>query len=477
MSGTAHPSLDKVDPQDAWRPWEPSAEQPWDLKWASHLYRRAAFGASPTQLREALQRGFRPSLDLLLVGGDEAARKEEHAVAGSGATIALGYNLFELRGWWVTRMLTSAHPLREKMTLFWHNHFATSIIKVQSTALMYQQNHLLRRHALRRFGPFLQEMSQDPAMLVWLDSNSNVKGKPNENYARELMELFSLGIGHYTEKDIREAARAFTGWHTDGKGFVFKPAEHDDGPKTVLGKSGNWNGDDVVRLCLEQPACARFLARKLFQFFVSESDEVPEALIEPLAELLRKNDYDLLGAVRTILGSRLFFSTHAYRRRIKSPVELVLGAVRALAPLEWVEPRALVNRLEAMGQELFAPPNVKGWRGGKAWLNTATMLARHNFCQVLALGMGKLNAEAPPDGRGLALAIYVVAPLRRAHVFDPPTVVAFYADALLGGDLRPSAREHLIDFLKEDNSPANGWDERVREVVHAIMTTSEFQLV
>jgi uncharacterized protein (DUF1800 family) len=148
----------------------------------------------------------------------------------------------QLRGWWVYCMLHGGHPLREKLTLFWHNHFATSIAKVRRTATMLQQNQLLRTHALGRFGPFLHAMGKDAAMLVWLDSNSNVKGAPNENYAREVMELFSLGVGNYTEKDIREAARAFTGWHTDGYGFKFNPAQHDAGPKTIFGKTGNWDG-------------------------------------------------------------------------------------------------------------------------------------------------------------------------------------------------------------------------------------------
>ena len=205
-------------------------------------------------------------------------------------------------------MLHGGHPLREKLTLFWHNHFATSLAKVQDPALMFRQNCLLREHALGRFGPLLQAISRDAAMLVWLDSNSNVKGKPNENYARELMELFSLGVGHYTEKDIREAARAFTGWRTDGEGFAFDARLHDGGPKTVLGQTGAWDGGDVVRIVLEQPAAARFLVRKLYHFFVSEKAVPPDALLEPLCESFRKSDYDIAALVRTILASRHFYS-------------------------------------------------------------------------------------------------------------------------------------------------------------------------
>src|SRR5262249_28060747 len=159
-------------------------------------------------------------------------------------------------------------------------------------------------------------------------SNSNVKGKPNENYAREVMELFSLGVGNYTEKDIREAARAFTGWHTDRQTFTFKPDQHDDGQKTVLRQTGNWNGDDVVRICLAQPSSPRFLVRKLYRYFVSEQDEPAEKLIQPLADAYRKSDYDTAALMRTMLGSRLFFSAHAYHQRLKSPVEFVLDAVQ-----------------------------------------------------------------------------------------------------------------------------------------------------
>jgi uncharacterized protein (DUF1800 family) len=182
---------------------------------------------------------------------------------------------------------------------------------VQNPSLMFRQNCLLREHDLGRFGPLLQAISRDGAMLIWLDSNSNVKGKPNENYARELMELFSLGVGHYTEKDIREAARAFTGWRTDGVGFAFDARFHDWGPKTVLGQTGAWDGGDVVRIVLEQPAAARFVVRKLYDFFVSEKAMPPDSLLEPLCESFRKSDYDIAGLVRTILASRHFYSGHA----------------------------------------------------------------------------------------------------------------------------------------------------------------------
>src|SRR5262249_6166080 len=386
------PPLDRVNPSEAWQPWEPDAHQPWSLGWAGHLYRRAAFGANLDELRSAVKDGLPATLDRLLKG-DPAAVQYESLLADTGASIARGGDEAapNLRGWWLYAMLYGGHPLREKLTLFWHNHFATSIAKVRSTTLMFEQNQMLRRHALGKFRPMLADLSRDPAMLIWLDSNRNVKGAANENYARELMELFTLGVGHYAEADVRQAARAFTGWHTDGEKFTFAARFHDAGEKTVLGQTGPWDGTDVQRILLDQPAASRFLVRKLYAFLVSETAHPPDALLDPLAERFRHGDYDIADLVATMLRSRHFFSEYAYRQRVKSPVEYVLGVARAVKPK--VAPRELVQPLEQMGQSLFAPPNVKGWTGGKTWLNSATVLARQNFAQHM---LGGPQAPHPP---------------------------------------------------------------------------------
>jgi uncharacterized protein (DUF1800 family) len=409
-------------------------------------------------------------------------------------------------------MLQGHHPLREKMTLFWHNHFATSIVKVQSPALMFRQNDLLRSHSLGRFGPLLQAISRDPAMLVWLDSNRNVKGKPNENYARELMELFSLGVGHYTEKDIREGARAFTGWHTNGKGFAFNAAAHDAGTKTFLGWTGPWDGGDFVRIVLEQPAAAQFLVRKLYHFFIAEQPAPPAALLEPLCVAFRKSDYDIAGLLRTMLSSRLFYSEHAFRRRIKNPVEYVLGAVQAVykrcdeKDLDYrpLPQRVLVGRLEAIGQTLFAPPNVKGWPGGQAWLNTSTMLERDNFAGALAMGTlwtnlpvgptattavtplilaevyrSSLRPAAPADTSEEAPPPRVLDPARLLDedgVHRPEDVVRALLDLYLPGGVRAEARAKLVAFLAEDQPTGSALARRVREAVHAVLTMPEYHL-
>ncbi len=507
-------SLDKLDPVQEWQPWQPDAQQSWDRKWAGHLYRRAVFGANLDELRMAEKRGLQATLDLLLQGEPECDDLLPSLLT-AGQYTAEADRAAELRGWWLYCMLRSGHPLREKLTLFWHNHFATSIAKVNSTREMFNQNKLLRQHALGKFGPFLLAISKDAAMLHWLDSNSNIKGKPNENYAREIMELFSLGVGNYTEKDIREAARAFTGWHTDsdGSGFEFNARLHDDGVKTVLGQTGNWNGDDVVRILLQQPAAALFLVRKLYRFYVSETHTPPDSFLEPLAESFRKSDYDIAALVRRILSSRHFFSDYAFRQKIKSPVELVLGAVRSIyreydpkdKKYQPLTQQDLVRHIDAMGQVLFAPPNVKGWREAKSWLNTATMLARDNFAQLAAMGTlwgnGRLRnnedlieidaeQDAPPPARPAAppkpadkpeepIPPKAFDPARVIHevgVTSPQDIVRVLLDVHLPGGVRPDAEAKLVAFVAAGSPKGAALDRRVRETVHALLTMPEYQL-
>jgi uncharacterized protein (DUF1800 family) len=508
------PPLERLDPVQAWQPFKPDARQPFDRKWAAHLYRRAGFGASRQELLDAVSRGLKDTLDLLLRGQPDADELLD-TLNDAGRYAARKRTANPLRAWWLYVMLHGGHPLREKMTLFWHNHFATSIAKVQDPGLMFRQNYLIRWHALARFGPLLREMSRDGAMLVWLDSNSNVKGRPNENYARELMELFSLGVGNYTEKDIREAARAFTGWHFDGEGYEFNAAVHDDEPKTVLGRTGNHNGDDVVKIVLAQPACAKFLVRKLYRFFISEAVEPPDAFLEPLAQSFRASDYNISALLRTMLSSQHFFSEYAFRQRIKCPVEFVIGAVRAVYRETHEKDReyrplpqeVLVPRMEAMGQQLFAPPNVKGWPGGRAWLNTSTMLARDNFAQALAVGAlwtpaelaavqaadrspeevfvavpptaGGPTVEAPadrPEEGAPALAFDPARILREEKVSSAEDIARVLLDLYLPGGIRPEARTKLVAFLGQGKPTGAALNRRTREAVHAILTMPEYQL-
>jgi hypothetical protein len=463
--------LANLDPVEAWQPWKPDGQDPWSLKWAGHLFRRAGFSARWAELQEALKQGPAATLDRLLAGGtgqEEFEEEVDYVVSNGLPRNAQNQTLHQYQAVWLYRMAKSPHPLRERLTLFWHNHFATSIAKVKHPEWMQQQNGLLRKHALGKLRPLLLDVSRDPAMLVWLDSNSNVKGHANENYAREFFELFSLGVGHYTEKDVQESARAFTGWHTAAGEFIFNKGQHDFGPKTVLKQTGDWDGGDIVRIALEQPVCARFIVRKLYRHFISEQERPPDRLLEPLAEQFRESDYDIAGVVQTLLRSRLFFSEHAYRQRIKSPADYLVGLLRSLEG-DVNGPGTLTSLAQVMddlGQSLFAPPNVKGWDGGKAWLNSATVLTRHNLAWRLVGGEDNLFA-AKINPANLAL---------RYGGQDDGKRVGFLLDLLLQGDLGQPARAKLVAFLQEDKPKDAALAKRLRETAHHMLLLPEYQL-
>jgi hypothetical protein len=501
MSASLSVHLVRVDPAQAWEPWKPDARDPWNARWAGHLLRRAVFGASPERLARAVRDGLEPTITELLAGSADREQNDD-ILARAGEQLVALESIDMIRGWWVYAMLNGGHPLREKMTLFWHNHFATSVVKVKSPVLMYRQNQLLRKHALGKFGPFLREVGRDVAMLLWLDSNQNVKGRPNENYARELMELFSLGVGNYTEKDVQEAARAFTGWHTDEEQttFAFSKDDHDDGAKTVLGRSGKWTGDDLEPILLDQPACGLFLAGKLYREFISETDP-PRALLEPLARRFRASGGDIADLVGTILHSRLFFSSHAFQRRIKSPVEFVLGAVQAAWP-GTIAPSGLVPLISRMGQKLFAPPNVKGWPGGRTWLNTSTLLARNNFAEAVAMGRG--DSMSRPELTDGDLESFVPVPVPAPHTekkeppnyvpTDPPAAFDLAArfkkidptkpaemvdqllELFLPGCASENTRKQIAAYLAEGKPTGAYLRDRIRESAHAILCSAEYQL-
>jgi uncharacterized protein (DUF1800 family) len=303
----------------------------------------------------------------------------------------------ELRAWWYREMLDTPSPLTERMTLFWHNHFACSQQKVRSPALMYRQNLLLRRDALGNFGELLHAVARDPAMVIYLDSVSNKKGEPNENFAREVMELFTLGEGHFSEQDVREAARAFTGWSLDRRTgeFRFRARMHDYGEKTVLGRSGDFDGDDVLDILLAQPATAKFIAAKLWREFVSPTPDPRE--VSRLATVFRNSHYEIKPLLRALLTSDAFYATQNRAVLIKSPVELIVGTLRLLdIHPDDLRPVAFAGR--NLGEDIFAPPNVKGWPGGETWINSQTLLARRQLITRL------FRAEETPMPAMLAVA-------------------------------------------------------------------------
>ena len=279
--------------------------------------------------------------------------------------------------WWAERMLTSPRPLEEKMTLFWHGHFATEELKNDDYRLMLQQNMTLRQLASSDMSSLLIAMSKDPAMLLYLDNRLNVKGHANENYAREILELFSLGIGNYTENDIKEAARAFTGWRNQGLTFIDDRAQHDEGMKTVFGQTGNWDGEDVVDLILQQEAAGEFIAGKIYRFFVRE--EISEQMLDELAARLRDDNYALKPFLRALFLSQDFYSEPSLGTQIKSPVQFLVSTYRKLGLERIPGTPYFPAATNLLGQALGNPPNVKGWDGGRAWLNPSTILLRNNL--------------------------------------------------------------------------------------------------
>jgi uncharacterized protein (DUF1800 family) len=382
---------------EALKPWTPSRQDPWDFDAAAHLWRRAGFGAPPHTVRATARRSPAEAVAAIVDGpardtpGGELESIYE-AVLGTGSADGL-------RAWLVSRMARCDHQLREKLALFWHGHFATSLLKVRHVPWMARQYRLFLDHGLGPFGALLGEITRDPAMIRWLDNETNRKGHANENYARELFELFTLGEGSYTEKDIQEAARAFTGWHILQDRFRLSRTLHDDGPKRVLGRVGRLDGDDICRIVLEEEACGRFLAGKLLAFFVHPRPKAD--VVAGFGELLRHSGYDTSTALRHLFGSRLFFAPKTRRALVKSPLEFVVGTARALEIK--LDAPAAVPALRAMGQDLLAPPNVKGWPGHTHWINTATWLVRVNAAHALTRDLP--DAGGPEDLEDLARAL------------------------------------------------------------------------
>jgi hypothetical protein len=279
--------------------------------------------------------------------------------------------------WWANRMLTTRRPLEEKLTLFWHGHFATGDAKVRDYRMMLRQNEMLRANASGALRDLLVGILKDPAMLVYLDNGENVKSHPNENFGRELLELFTMGVGHYTERDVREAARSFTGWTNDVLAFKFDRDQHDYGDKIFLGKSGPLDGGDVIDTILSQPVTAEYVSTKIYRYFVR--DEVPAAVRSELGRSFRASGYQIKPLLKRIFLSRDFYSPGAVATQIKSPVVLVVSTYRKMGLHELPTIPDFGRLTSGLGQTLFDPPNVAGWAGGRTWITPATLLQRGNL--------------------------------------------------------------------------------------------------
>ena len=382
---------------------------------AAHLLRRAGF-AGPLSEVEALQK-LGPSLAverLLYASSDDNTIDNPFDLkalflerqAGSKANIDANAGL---SGWWVHRLAHTSQPLKEKLALFWHGHFATESQKVDNAFAMQQQNELFRQKGLGRFSDLVLEVARNPAMLRYLDNNRNVKGKPNENFARELMELFTLGVhGGYTERDVQESARAFTGWtfqtgnpnkpeenaRFTNPTFVFNKKNFDDGAKTYLGQSGNFSGEEVVRIVTSHPSTATFIITKLWKFFVS--DTISDRDLEQLTALWTSSGGEIAVLLRAIFKSEVFYAKSNRHALIKSPVEYAIGMLRSssarLAPEQSL---GIWGAMRVMGQTLFQPPNVKGWDGGSDWVSDTTLLNRLNLAG--AVTQRRLPAQLQKD--------------------------------------------------------------------------------
>jgi uncharacterized protein (DUF1800 family) len=450
-----------------WAPYVPTREAPWDLRRVVHLHRRAGFAATWSEIQRDLADGPKASISRLLTGKarSQGVPDEFAHTADLLADAAVSsHDPARLKAWWLYRMYFGPDPLGERLTLLWHNHFATSNLKVEDLAAMRRQNDLFRRLARARFAELLDAVVRDPALLVWLDAPVNSKRHPNENLGRELMELFTLGIGHYTERDVKEAARALTGWTVAGDRFREDGANHDAGEKTILGRKGRWKGDDLVRILLAHPATAERLAARLCELFLGEPGAGPTA-VKSLAAGLRAHDLDIGWGVETVLRSRAFFDEGNLGTHVLGPVGYVVGPARALELFEPPPGTLLLAEWAArLGQDLFYPPNVGGWPGGRSWISPQTMIARANF--AAALVEGRLFREpAPVDALGLAR--------RHGRGGDMEDVIAFLAELLQGRPPEVKRREPILASL---GPRARARPHTVRRALVLLVASPEGQL-
>jgi len=493
----------------------------WTPEHAGHLLRRAGFGGTPEQIEYLTSLGRAKAVAYLVdyekvpfdpipVKIDPVPEPIRRLYAGKNREEiqklqaerrrADQLQLQRVAQWWIETMVATPRPLEEKMVLFWHGHFTSGHREVKSSRALYIQNELFRRNATGNFKTLVNAVTRDPAMILYLNTQQNVKGKPNENYARELMELFTLGIGNYTEADIKEAARALTGIKVrpeTGSSFVAQ-RQHDAGKKTIFKKTGNFDADDVVDIVLDQPAASRYIVKKLWSFFAYE-DPSPE-IVEGLAKVFRDNKFEIKPVLKSIFAADAFYSDRARFTHIKSPVELMVGTARML-DVPAADLLALERGLRGMGQQLFQPPNVKGWDGGEAWITTSTLYNRYNAPALIVFGTndreyqqqrrrlnrimeetvgregmmmegGSLTTSQPP---------YDPTPvIQKAKLTTPEAVVDYYLRRLLQRPISSERRGVLIqtftDELRKSSISDSAAAPAIRGLIHLIVSMPEYQL-
>lgn len=439
----------------------------YDAYLVDHLLRRAGFGTTNQEQSYYKGLGFDAALEELL--NPESVKDDalDKIVDDQNFDFT---DLGDLKRWWIYRMMFTRRPLAEKLTLFWHGHFATSNNgKVNNPYLMYQQNLLFHDKGMGKFEDLLLSVSKDPAMIIWLDNRDNRKNKPNENYAREVMELFTMGIGNYSEQDVKEAARAFTGWAAPS-GFYFNKKQHDFGAKTFLGQSGNLGGEDVVRILAARPETARYLSKKLINFFCT--DDPSDEFVQRIADIYASKGQNIKGVLREIFRSDEFRNEKSYHAKVKSPAEFVVGTMKLLHvdKLDGDLPAVMAR----MGQNLFEPPNVKGWDGGMSWIATDTLMERFNFANRISTQKfdakeGYINPEVLAKQFGSNNA---------------KDMVDYFLARLVDEDVPANARKKLLEYVSTaiDGTKltalpdAKTLDIKMRGLLHLIMTLPSYQL-
>lgn len=443
-------------------PFTPDAARSWDLQSAGHLYRRAAFGGTWKQLQQALKDGpnetvarllhpaadvaaFDRSYDQLEKMDAEEASTEQHEAI------------------WLRRMTETPHPLQEQMTLFWHSFFGVTNERVSRAALMCKHVRVLRKNALGNFEILLKEVLNEPAMAVCWDAKSSRKVHPNETLPRVLLEQYTVGPGKYSQQDVLELGRALSGRVVQQNAMTFVEREYDSGTKTILGRKGAFDLAGAIQVLLQQPATADTVVRRVYRYFVSEVEhEANVLLIKLLAEQFHK-DYDINKLMRTVLRSNLFFSTLAYRSKIKSPVELAMSILR---PLESAAGgKALSNALGEMGQDIYQPPSVKGWAGGRFWLNRFTMAARTRLVQNLMSTGSPLGGQTNP-----------VEMAQQQGRRTPDEMARFFSELWLQGDLPEESRRVLLETAAGAGRKTDANPGTQRSMAALVLSLPEFQM-
>ena len=462
-----------------------------ELALMAHLLRRAGFGATRDELEGYVAQGYEATVEQLLhpelaPALDEDILRRYHIDQNSLMLIESS------QAYWLYRIINTHRPLEEKMALFWHGLFATAYGKLNHAKAVVDQTNTFRRCGLGDFRTLLLELSRDPAMIFWLDNKDNHKDAPNENYGRELLELFSMGIGNYTEDDVKACARAFTGWTIANADymsirasrdsiwphgrldwqFVYLPDDHDDGLKTFLGQTGSFNGEDVIDLICQQPATAWFVASKLYGFFVSDTPD--EASIQHLADEFRETGGDIRSVMRALFLSDFFRAEDSRLARVKSPTELVAGTARLAGSHSFPE-WSIVNLamdVNFMGQEILNPPTVEGWHTGREWIDTGNLVERVN---AAALEMGDLTQ---PGVRAILERIRAVG-----GELSPEQFVSACLEFLGQFEVTETTRQSLIVHAQQDGNlvfegrgAAECAEQRVAEMLQLIVATREYQL-